>query len=557
MQSQPYMESILILVLAMFGLLTVSLCVQPLVDDWIYMSSSGRTFDEFWTCAGAPVNSLAEALKSCGYHYLHSNGRLTDKLLILFSTEFPARIGRILCVSSFGIGLLYLLLLCGGRDALRASGLTAVLLWLIMVLLPWQHYILSMACEFNYLLPCGLCLPVMFWFLRSSRVRPHMCLVAIGAGMMHESFSLGILAGMGAVLAYERFRLSRAQWTIGLFFLGGTLVMMLAPGTFVRMDNAPTEQLTFSWVSHTLLTSAPFMLCALTSLAALAYRLLTRKSLRLHMPTLLMLAIGALGSLAIGFMALQRGRAYWFGDMLMIALTLMLLRSMLPCIMRPHRIAGGVLGALLILWFAWGAVVQYRYNREAASLEEAVARSGGCDIIWVDSEHEEQVNPWLLRIPQAPVNVFFYNLKALNFHYHGGLKENMCLPLPTRFRGKHFSEWDSLPGGAGVYGSYPVFYVPSLASMQGEEEWSPLVTFDVGAAALGPTNLMQKLRGVQEENCRFASPILRLPSRRFSGPNRALFADPTTGIVPDTLYFIYPQERPRRLYGAPITRMER
>lgn len=544
------LESWLILLSVVIGCLVLSLCVQPLVDDWIYMVGSGRTFEEFWSCAGAPVENLSDALRSCGDHYVHSNGRLTDKLLILFSTMLPACVGRLFAASMFGVGLYALLRLAGGERVMSSPGFTAMVMMLVIFLPPWDNYLISMACEFNYIVPLGLCLPVLLWMLEAPALRWWMCAAAILGGWMHESFSLSMCVGMCVLLVEDRFRWRRTQWVVAGSFLAGTLALMLAPGTFVRIHDAPTSCVYPGWVVHSLLTMPSFIIFVVASVIWLAVvGSSDRKMLRRKLSVL---AMCALAGVAIGLATLQRGRAYWFSDFMIVACVMIMLRSIWPSVARPHRFFGAVAGILICGWFAWLSVTQYGYAEEAAVLSEELRKTPGAAVIWADVSNVHDENPWQLRMTYPPVNEHFYTLVSMNYRYARRPLDGQTVVLPTRFRGRHYTEWDSLPGGVGAYGSFPVYYIPGLAAAGTSRPWSGNFVFSMKRSSLSPYNMHYKLRESRSVRVSFAPALLRIPSSRLRPGEIAAFRNPRTGELPDTLCFIYMEQLPRPLRNCPL-----
>lgn len=542
------LESWFVLLSMVTGCLVLSLCVQPLVDDWIYMVGSGRTFEEFWSCAGAPVENLADALRSCRDHYVHSNGRLTDKLLILFLTMLPACVGRLFAASMFGVGLYALLRLAGGKMVMRSPGFTAIAMLLVLLLPPWDNYLISMACEFNYIVPLGLCLPVLLWMLESPPLRWWMCVVAMLGGWMHESFSLSICAGICVLLVADGFRWKRTQWMIAGFFIAGTLVLMLAPGTFVRIHDAPTSCVYPGWVVHSLLTMPSVVVLVVMT----AIMLIMGRDRKMHRRRLCVLAVCAVAGVAIGLATLQKGRAYWFSDFMIVACVMIMLRSVCPSVEKPHRLFGAMVGILICGWYAWLSVTQYAYAKEAEVLSEALREDPGTAVIWADVSNVHDENPWQLRMTYTPLNEHFYTLVSMNFRYARRSLAGQTVVLPARLRGRHYTEWDTLPGRVGAYGSFPVYYVPSLASADASKPWCGNFVFSMDRSPLSPYNMHYKLRKIHSVKVPFVPAVFRIPSSRLRPGEIAAFRDLRTGELPDTLYFIYMEQLPRTLRNCPL-----
>lgn len=550
--SNPVAESWLILAVVVAGCLALSLCAQPLVDDWIYMTASGRTFDEFWSCSGEPARSFADVLRNCWYHYLHTNGRLTDKLFIIASTSLPLMLARIFCLLMFGIGLCALLRLAGGRKVMSSSGFVAVFIALCLLLPPWEHYMISLACEFNYMVPMGLCFPVMLWMVEMPRLRWWMCVTAFLGGWTHESFSLAVCAAMGMLFLLDRFRLSRGRAVLAGCYLAGTLTLMLAPSTLMRIHDAPTQCVYPGWVVHSLATMPSLLIFAGVLLAAGVARVVRHRSEVFPWRRLLFLAAAAGVGITIGILTMERGRAFWFSDLVLVACTMLVLRAAWPSVMLPHRLFGMILGLAMASWLVWLSVTQYAYAREAETLSDSLEASPGTGIIWADVHACPDADPWELHMTQTPVNESFYNLVAMNCHYAGGKVSGQTVVLPTRFRGRHYTEWDSLPGGYGAYGSFPVYYVPRLSG--GKQSPSParVFVFSMERSPLAPANLSHKMRGVRSLRLVYSPPVIEVPSSRLRPGEAAAFRDPLSGATPDTLRFFYLERLPRPARYCPV-----
>lgn len=440
---------------------------------------------------------------------------------------------------------------------MRAPGFVAASLWLIFIILPWEHYILSLACGFNYLLPLAAGMPFMLWMLRGDHAGAGRCAVAFMAGWMHEGFSLGMLVGICVLLSIRRGHFGHNRWLLCTFFMAGTLVLMLAPGTFVRMDNAHTAGMSLQWLSHTLLTMPVTWCVALAAGIAIASRLIHRggKQWQNDTTSLIFITITGIAAIIPTMLALERGRGTWFGVLLLIAASLQLVRGACPQVMRPHRIAGAILGTMLVAWLLWSASTQYAYARQADRMTAAMAAEPASALTWADVGSYLTRNPWQLRMTQPALCDYFYNMKAMGHHFHGGDINDYRTVLPARFRGKHYTHWDSLPGGTGVYGVFPVYYVPRLKNVWKVWRWHAIFSFDIGSAPLSPQNLWLKLQGTKYFNTYYSPPIMRVPRRRVSARDTACFTDPATGMMPDTLYFIYIEHIPRKLYNAPLRRV--
>lgn len=538
--------TLLISLLFAAGIAAVSICTQPLIDDWIYKWSSGADFYDFWHCKGPEVNGFTDALRSCWHHYCHSNGRLTDKLLIIFSLFFPAWMAKGICVGSMWTGLVGLLRMTTPGGRLPSPLTTALICWTILFFFPWNDYITTLSCCCNYLLPLGFCIPVIQWFTAAGKGTPAQCLVSFLAGMMHESIGLGILAGMGTLLLLRRFRLTGGQWRISLWFLAGLLILMLAPGTFVRMNDANTGALNMYWISGTI-TMIPLILTGM-ALSCLYFMKSCRKKVADAggRDTLIMLGMTALGSLAVAFLSLSRGRAFWFADFVGTGYIFLTLNLLKPGLLARGKSIAAILTVLMCAELTWCAFTQHKY----AVAAEKLTRPGATQ--WMDVTDYTQLNPWQLGLTIPPMPDIGYAHVSQRYYFQRVHPKYFYAPLPEEFRGQPYTQWDTLPMQPGLYGRYPFFYVPDYVPGKDREHSEAIVSFDVEHAPLSPCNWLLKLRGVKRRDVAINADILRMPLSEMPAAERHHFANPATGRTPDTLTFFYLFKVPRPLQYAPV-----
>ena len=538
--------SLLISLLFAGGICIISQLTPLLVDDWIYRWGSGKSFEEFWTCSGPRIESFRDALQSCLDHYCHTNGRLTDKFFLLFSLYLPAWLSKAICAGSMWIGLLFMLRWTTPKLNLPYPLCTAAVCWFMLIFLPWEDSMMSLACFCNYLLPMGFCMPVIQWFISGKKVCAGGAVLAFLAGTMHESIGLAMLLGMGVLLLRHRFRLSAGQWLTGLCFLAGVLVLMLAPGTFVRIDCAPTHAVGLYWIMGTL-TMLPLMFIAalLTVIALCSKKHRSAITAAGATDRMLMLSATALGSVVVAFLSVHRGRALWYGDLLFIPYIFLCVNLLWPKLLKRKSILALLLTAALCGIFTWCAVTQIKFSREARQLAEPDSSQ------WADVADYSQLSPWQFGLTTPVLAECAYTHISQRFYLRHQHPKYFFAPFPTRFKNIPYTEWDTLPGQSGLYGHFPLYFVPDFKPDPDREQWSATATYDIEHAPLTLYNWPLKLRGIKKLEAAMIADIYRIPRGEMPAEEQQHYADPLTGVVPDTLTFFYLFQLPRPMRGAP------
>ncbi|MBP3299388.1 MAG: hypothetical protein J6L73_06900 [Muribaculaceae bacterium] len=525
------------------------LAAPPMVDDWIYVHGRGTDFQAFWGCREGYNESLGDALASCAHHYVHSNGRLADKLLILFSM-LPQWAGRGLCVIALAVMVFSLLRLASPPGyALRSPLRAALTIVCLLALPPWHQMFAAIAVQFNYILTAAMVLPLCIAFLQSRRIPEAATAVwGIAAGMMHEGLSLPVIGAMVWVFLCKG-GLTRQRKSIFLWFLVGSAVMLVAPGTLERSSHAGWS-IFDTYFLRNMLVSIPALAVAFAAGCLAICRGWRSKVWRSVSPTgstAFCLATTA-GCLLVAAIVGMLYRTLWFGSIMLIPPIVRAVAQAVPASRQGHNaIALGVSGLCSLLCVAMAAE-QSRYAAQQDSIVEKVKASGSA-IIYADVTDFSQTSPLMMRIVQSPMPEDNFNLRAIGTSLLSSFTP--VIPLPESFRGQHFSQWPRpatdtpLP----LYGRWPIYYCPVSPGKSRTPEIS--LTFDIESAPLSPYNIVAKMRGTQRLTLPIMFDILGVPASEVPDTLLPLFT-PEGGVCPDTLIFLYPYRLLRPILYAPV-----
>ena len=193
-----------------------------------------------------PVNSFSDAVKSQQAAYLDYNGRFIIHTLSQWfngtkSTGFVALFNSMF----WAILLACFALLSFGRERLRVSHLVIAfaVLWLTM---PNASIMMigSITAAADYLWTSAVSLLILLLFGKichkeepiSLPATIALAVLALIAGALQESFSIGISAALVIYGLVNRKRLSRAAWIMIIFYVLGTMFITFAPANFKRSD---------------------------------------------------------------------------------------------------------------------------------------------------------------------------------------------------------------------------------------------------------------------------------------------------------------------------------
>lgn len=193
-----------------------------------------------------PVNSFSDAVKSQQAAYLDYNGRFIIHTLSQWfngtkSTGFVALFNSVF----WAILLACFSLLSFGRERLRVSHLVIAfaVLWLTI---PNALVMMigSITAAADYLWTSAVSLLILLLFGKichkeepiSLPATIALAVLALIAGALQESFSIGISAALVIYGLVNRKRLSRAAWIMIIFYVLGTMIITFAPANFKRSD---------------------------------------------------------------------------------------------------------------------------------------------------------------------------------------------------------------------------------------------------------------------------------------------------------------------------------
>lgn len=192
-----------------------------------------------------PITNLTDLLTSQCNHYLAVNGRFVVHILVqIFCSFLPAAVFS-LCNAAVYIAFIFASFRLVGKKVSESSPATiwsASALFLIMIRPDDFHPPMMI----NYIWTGFLIIVTIRLFLFSSSRKPVslilLALLSLIAGECNETFSIPVAMMMLGYACVRKFRLSPAQWVMGPAFAIGTLILCLAPGNFVRMEDVNAHE---------------------------------------------------------------------------------------------------------------------------------------------------------------------------------------------------------------------------------------------------------------------------------------------------------------------------
>ncbi len=241
----------LVLIILIFSAAAVSLrCYfwEPISDDLLYR----YVLDEAPLGANNYVNEVtgfSDAVKSQTIQYFHSNGRVPVHVLVQM---FAGPWGHT-AYSVFGGILMLTIIILFTFYTIAKSRRTPLAFFLAVVMYlylfqEWSGNWYSIAEGMNYLLPMLPVLCTLFtlrWINRSdnNNRKPWtlilLALLGFATGWSHECFSIPLSGGV-FFWAIKNFKKNGLPfWTLTFALWIGTIVLILAPGNFVRLASRP------------------------------------------------------------------------------------------------------------------------------------------------------------------------------------------------------------------------------------------------------------------------------------------------------------------------------
>lgn len=465
------------------------------VDDdraYTHMIMPTDRWSYYMECRGPRLETVGDALLSAVRHWQYTNGRLSDKVLMLVQLPpLGAHGANVFCAA---VITLMMWLLCCAAGLRRSSGalmLTAVLCWWW---LPWSSLFTQRAYLLNYIMPSSLMLGLM-WTLQlpapwSRRRTAAAMLLGFSGAWTHEIFGGAILTYLcvftGCTWLNSRRSVPKHLWLCIAAAVAGLALNLASPGNLLR---AAEEPLKFDW--HTLylhLTRlvVPMLPVALALVLAVATAL---KRPWVKSPDLWATLVAMLAATGVCVLYISAGRFAWCALILAIYLCLRCFDIIFP------RLYSSLSGGLCVLSCAylytlWGlqlAEAQQRRSDAEQRMFESLAAGHG-PVVEYEALPPNSL-PWYTgAIVQAPQGVshFFAWFDGTSYGY-----ERCVIYAPKGYADKPLDQWPRVPGHSEVYGADGIYYVP--ANRAGSVY---MVTFGEETLAASPVEMLyNRVRG--------------------------------------------------------------
>lgn len=209
----------------------------PCVDDCRYAFNS---------VTGKPISSFFDILQSNYQDFLYVNGRIIVHIIVQFFCGFHL-VGLFSIIS----GLMYVFLHVGCLLIInkfvsfgtRNLGLPIISLLLFLMIPSWGlSFGGNIAFVVNYLWSCTIyvwwlyCWLSINLFSNKWKLLGVYCL-SIMAGLWSEAFALGFVVACLIRIMFEYKSITKNEWVFILFFIVGTVIHLIAPGNYVKMNN--------------------------------------------------------------------------------------------------------------------------------------------------------------------------------------------------------------------------------------------------------------------------------------------------------------------------------
>lgn len=464
--------------------LAYSHMIMP-TDKWSY----------YMECRGPRLESVGDALLSAVRHWQYTNGRLSDKVLMLIQLPPSGAHGaNVFCAAMITLMMWLLIRTAGlGRSA-GALMLTAVLCWWW---LPWISLFTQRAYLLNYIMPSCLMLGLMLTLQRPvpwSRWRTAgAILLAFTGAWTHEIFGGAIIVYLGVFAGCTWLKSRRSVpkylWLCIAAAIAGLALNVSSPGNMLR---AAEEPLNFQWLKlylHLTRLIVPMLPVAVALVLAVASAWSPLKRAWVKSPDMWATLTAMIASAAVTVVYIEAGRFAWCALVLAIYICLRCFNIIFP------RLYRSLSGAVCVLSFAylytcWGiqlAQAQQRRSRAELQLAERLGAGLGpvveYDILPPDSL------PWYTgAIVQAPQSNSHYCawFDGISFGY-----ERCVIYAPPGYADKPLSQWPRVPGNSEVYGANGLYYVPAARAHS-----TYMVTFGDETSSASPVEMLyNRVRG--------------------------------------------------------------
>lgn len=207
--------------------------IVPLVHD-----SHALNFSEFEKFESSKVCDVDDVAESIINHYKIFNSRIADKFLII-SNLFPRWLVDVLHALVYALMIISFLTLVSD-DWWKAPLLTASVIVLSWLVLPWSRIYSSNAYFFNYVWSAAINLSLISLLrirISSKTVVVLLSLLSLFASMMHEGFALPIAVGFFVETLIDRKRRSVVSVVPRVCYCIGCIAFAVSPGLWHRLEN--------------------------------------------------------------------------------------------------------------------------------------------------------------------------------------------------------------------------------------------------------------------------------------------------------------------------------
>ena len=245
-------------------------------DDWVYAFMVNEDAENYMSVADddvvrQPIQSFQDALVSQSHDYFKTNGRFVLHSLVQYFCG-TMTMQRFAVLNSFVFALFTILFikLAGWRHGIVNLLTILASIWILM---PHKGitFMGNISLSVNYLWTSAATLTFLFLLEYLSR-RSHslmiICMAALFSflvGSLQESFSVCIAGALVLNMLFRRTTLNKGVIAISIAYILGTLLCLLSPANFIRVDN--NGGIGFNHrVVFGLLSSPPFVLLVITGL---------------------------------------------------------------------------------------------------------------------------------------------------------------------------------------------------------------------------------------------------------------------------------------------------
>lgn len=218
---------------------------------------------------GEPINSYHDVLTSQNKHYLGRNGRWVTHVLVQSFCGIWGQTAFAVCNALVYLALIVIISAFCHKNIKNLGNTiwTSAVILFICFRLP-----MSPSLQINYVWMYTIALGFIYLFFKHKDETHFMAISVLGifsliAGECHETINIGI----GVALIYNwvrsKFHYTRAQYIMSIAFGTGLLILCLAPGNFLRIENKGSSSLIISLYYLFYYTRALYILIAVIALA--------------------------------------------------------------------------------------------------------------------------------------------------------------------------------------------------------------------------------------------------------------------------------------------------